>query len=70
MLYVIGRIFSVLLILALKIAIDVLWFTISPVMGIFIILATLFLVYRTISFILHEKKERNFLKYNILSHMN
>jgi hypothetical protein len=70
MLYVIGRVFSILFILTLKIAVDLFWFSVSPVMGVCIVLATLFLIYKTFVFLMQEKKERSFFKYTILNNMN
>jgi hypothetical protein len=57
MLYVLGRAFSVLCLLAINVSINILWFKVSAILGVAILLVISFVVYRTIVFSLEEKKK-------------
>ncbi|HYH14680.1 MAG TPA: hypothetical protein VD794_05660 [Flavisolibacter sp.] len=70
MLYILVRILSILFLLAINISINLLWFKISAVLGIAILLAISFVVYKTISFALQERKAKNNFQYEILNHTN
>lgn len=70
MLYVIGRALSILFIFLLNIAVNIVWFNISVVIGVAIVLATLFLIYKTVVFTLQEKKQRALPRYDILQNLN
>lgn len=59
MLYVFGRVLSVLLLLAINVSINLLWFKVSAILGIAIMLAISFVVYRTIALSIEEKRQRD-----------
>ena len=46
MLYVIGRALSVICLLAINISVNLLWFKVSAILGIAVLLAILFVVYK------------------------
>ena len=70
MLYVIGRVLSILCLLAINISVNLLWFKVSAVLGIIILLAISFVVYKTIDFAIKEKKAKTSAQYEILNHLN
>lgn len=70
MLYVIGRALSILLLLAINISINLLWFKVSAILGVIVLLAVSFVVYKTIVIALEEKKKQNATNYDILNHPN
>lgn len=70
MLYVIGRTLSILFLLAINISINVLWFKVSVILGIAILLAISFVVYKTIVLALEEKKKQQANSFEILNHLN
>ena len=70
MLYVIGRTLSILCLLAINISINLLWFKVSVILGIAILLAISFVIYKTIVLALEEKKKRNVERLEILNHLN
>lgn len=70
MLYLIGRTLSVLCLLAVNVSVNILWFKISVILGIVILLAISYVVYKTVVFALEEKKQRNATNYEILNHLN
>lgn len=57
MLYILGRALSVLCLLAINVSINILWFKVSAILGIAILIAISFVVYKTIVFALEEKKK-------------
>ena len=70
MLYVIGRALSILCLLAINISINFLWFKVSVILGIAILLAISFVIYKTIVLALEEKKKQNVERFEILNHLN
>ena len=70
MLYVIGRALSILCLLAINISINVLWFKVSVILGIAILLAISFVVYKTIALAIEEKKKQKAGSFEILNHLN
>lgn len=70
MLYVIGRALSILCLLAINISINLLWFKVSAILGIAILLAISFVVYKTIALAIEEKKNQKTERFEILNHLN
>jgi positive regulator of sigma E activity len=70
MLYVIGRTLSILFLLAINISINLFWFKVSVILGIAILLAISFVVYKTIALSLEEKKKQKAISLDILNHLN
>jgi len=70
MLYVIGRALSILCLLAINVSINLLWFKVSVVLGIAVLLAVCFVVYKTLVFALEEKKKQTGVSYEILDNLN
>jgi hypothetical protein len=70
MLYVIGRVLSILCLLAINISVNLLWFKLSAILGIAVLLAISFVVYKTIVFAIEERKAKKGVQYEILNHPN
>jgi len=72
MLYVIGRALSILCLVAINISINLLWFKVSAILGVIILLAISFVIYKTVVFSLEEKKKnkQQEASYEILNHLN
>jgi hypothetical protein len=56
--------------MAMKVTIDVLWFKISAVMGMTILIISAFIIYKAIMVIWKARVTKPSLKYDILKHMN
>jgi hypothetical protein len=70
MLYILGRALSVLCLLAINVSINILWFKVSAILGIAILLAISFVVYKTIVFALEKKKHASTFNHEFLDGLN
>jgi hypothetical protein len=70
MLYVIGRTLTILCLIAINVSVNILWFKISAILGIAVLLAVFFVVYKTAVLAIQEKKEQQDPSYEILNNLN
>jgi hypothetical protein len=70
MLYTIGRVLSILLLIAINVGIDILWFKVSAILGVLVLLAAAFFIYKVVVFAQKEKKVNAAPEYEILSNLN
>lgn len=70
MLYFIGRILSIIGLMVMNITIDLLWFKMSAVMGIMILIFSALLIYKAIMVMRKVKTTKPTFKYDILKYMN